>query len=79
MALLIKNDDMSFKLLKKELELSDGNLSSHLAKLDEKKYIIIVKTKKDNRPHTSISISQKGKEDFKTYISQLKQFIKDNE
>jgi len=78
MATLINNNELPFKALKEELNLTDGNLSSHLKKLDEAGYINIEKYFESKRPKTVVFISQKGIEAFKNYIKQLKQFIKDN-
>jgi len=77
-ALLIQNEQMPFIVLKKTLELTDGNLSSHLKKLEEAKYINIEKTFEGKKPKTMVQISSQGRDAFKKYIKQLEQFIKDN-
>ncbi len=77
-ATLISNDELPFKALKEQLKLTDGNLSSHLKKLDEVKYINIEKLFEGKRPKTVIKISDTGKKAFKEYIKQLQQFIKEN-
>jgi len=77
-ALLIQNEQMPFIVLKKTLELTDGNLSSHLKKLEEAEYISIEKTFEGKKPKTVVQISSKGRDAFKNYINQLTQFIKDN-
>ena len=43
-SLLISNDELPFKVLKKALEVTDGNLSSHLSKLEKEEYVQIEKT-----------------------------------
>ena len=77
-ATLLNNEEMPFKALKEELQLTDGNLSSHLKKLEEVKYIHIEKFFEGKRPKTVVKISSTGRDAFKAYIKQLKQFIKDN-
>ena len=77
-ATLISNEEMPFKALKEQLSLTDGNLSSHLKKLEGEKYIIIEKSFEGKRPKTVVKISQNGRDAFKNYIKQLKQFIQDN-
>ena len=77
-ATLISNEELPFKALKDQLELTDGNLSSHLKKLEGEEYIIIEKSFEGKRPKTVIKISQNGRDAFKNYIKQLKQFIEDN-
>ena len=78
MAILMNNEELPFKVLKEQLELTDGNLSSHLKKLDEVKYIVIEKYFESKRPKTVIKISPQGKDAFKIYIKQLKIFIEGN-
>ena len=77
-ATLISNEELPFKALKEGLELTDGNLSSHLKKLELAQYIIIEKYFEGKRPKTIIKISPKGRDAFKSYIKQLKQFIQEN-
>ena len=77
-ATLISNDELPFKALKEQLGLTDGNLSSHLKKLEEVEYIMIEKSFEGKRPKTTIKINSKGRDAFKEYIKQLKQFIQEN-
>ena len=78
MSLLIANDELPFKALKEFLEVTDGNLSSHLSKLEKEAYIIIEKTFEGKRPKTVVKIAPKGRKAFDTYIEALKQFIEEN-
>jgi DNA-binding MarR family transcriptional regulator len=78
MALLIHNDALPFKALKERLALTDGNLSSHLKKLEEVSYIEIEKFFEGKRPKTMIRITEHGQKAFKAYIKILKQFIEEN-
>jgi DNA-binding MarR family transcriptional regulator len=78
LSLLITNDELPFKALKESLEVTDGNLSSHLSKLEKEEYVIIKKSFEGKRPKTTIEISPKGKEAFASYIEALKKFIEEN-
>ena len=78
MSLLIANDELPFKALKEFLEVTDGNLSSHLSKLEKEEYILIEKTFEGKRPKTVVKIAPKGRKAFDTYIEALKQFIEEN-
>ena len=82
MATLLNNignqEALPFKMLKDTLGLTDGNLSSHLKKLDEAGYIKITKSFEGKRPKTTIAISEDGKMAFKEYIKQLQKFIEEN-
>jgi len=77
-ATLINNEELPFKALKEQLDLTDGNLSSHLKKLQEVEYIQIEKSFEGKKPKTLVKISPKGRGAFKVYIKQLKQFIEEN-
>ena len=77
-SLLISNEEMPFKALKEALGVTDGNLSSHLAKLEKEKYISIEKTFEGKRPKTVVKITPTGIEAFESYIEALKLFIEEN-
>ena len=78
MSLLIANDELPFKALKELLEVTDGNLSSHLTKLEKEQYVCIEKTFEGKRPKTVVKITPVGRKAFDTYIEALKQFIEEN-
>lgn len=77
-ASLINNEELPFKVLKEQLELTDGNLSSHLKKLEEVEYVSIEKFFEGKRPKTVVKVTEIGKKAFKIYIKQLKDFIEEN-
>ena len=77
-SLLIANDELPFKALKEALGVTDGNLSSHLSKLEKEAYIVIEKTFEGKRPKTVVKIATKGRKAFEAYIEALKQFIEEN-
>lgn len=78
MSLLISNDELPFKALKELLAVTDGNLSTHLSKLEKEGYVIIEKVFEGKRPKTVVKIAPLGKKAFNAYIETLKQFIEDN-
>ena len=78
LSLLITNDELPFKALKESLSVTDGNLSSHLRKLEKEEYVLIEKTFEGKRPKTVVYITPKGKEAFSKYIEALKKFIEEN-
>ena len=77
-SLLISNEELPFKALKEMLGVTDGNLSSHLAKLEKVEYIMIEKSFEGKRPKTVVHISKKGRKAFKDYVEELKKFIEEN-
>ena len=77
-SLLIANDELPFKALKESLGVTDGNLSTHLSKLEKEGYVMIEKSFEGKRPKTVTKITQKGKKAFELYIDTLKKFIEEN-
>ena len=78
LSLLITNDELPFKALKESLAVTDGNLSSHLSKLEKEEYVLIEKTFVGKRPRTVIYVTAKGKKAFASYVEALKKFIEEN-
>lgn len=64
-----------FQDLKAELQMSDGNLVSHMRTLHEAGYVAITKEILD-RPQTSYSLTAKGKSAFREYLDVLEQIVK---
>ena len=75
MALLIKEFELPFKAIKEELNLTDGNLASHIKKLENEGLIEVEKFFEGKKPKTVLKITQKGKMAFLNYIQELKKFI----
>ena len=71
MSFLAAARSADFTELKKRLEVSDGNLSTHLKKLEEVGYIAQSKSFVDKKPQTLIAISEKGDAAFKDYVESL--------
>ena len=78
LSLLIANDELPFKALKELLSVTDGNLSSHLSKLEKEGYVLIEKLFEGKRPKTVVHISSKGREAFALYIEALRKFVEEN-
>src|SRR5205809_362104 len=67
--------EADFKLLKETLGLSDGNLSTHLALLDERGYVQVRKEFRGRKPHTTVTPTPSGRDAFKAYIAILERVI----
>ena len=76
MSTLLALGEADFKLLKESLGLSDGNLSTHLALLEERGYVNVKKEFRSKRPHTSATPTEKGRAAFKQYLAALERIIK---
>lgn len=71
MSFLATARQADFVQLKKVLKVSDGNLSTHLKKLEEKNYVSVNKQFVDNKPQTSITITKEGEAAFSAYVDGL--------
>ena len=67
--------ELSFNELKDMLSLTDGNLSAHSRTLDDAGYIVIEKSFRGRRPHTTMRLSPKGRKAFQRYLETLRQII----
>lgn len=75
MTILYAVDSADFLYLQRETGLTKGNLSSHLSKLEEARYIEIEKTYKGKIPLTLCKLTKLGKQAFESYHQRLKDFI----
>ena len=76
MSALVVNDFLDFNTLKDLLEVTDGNLASHLKSLENKGYINFKKQFKGRKPQTRYYASAKGKAAFKKHISAIERLLK---
>lgn len=74
-ALCRETDGLTFNELKDECELTFGNLSSHLKTLQEAGVVKVKKYFVDNRPRTTISLTDKGRERFIEYLQALEEAL----
>ncbi|MCP4582734.1 MAG: transcriptional regulator [candidate division Zixibacteria bacterium] len=76
MTVLHSMKDADFGYLKEVTGATDGNLSTHLSRLESAEYIKIVKHFEAKKPKTTCSITAKGRVAYQKYISVLEQYIK---
>ncbi|TNE61485.1 MAG: transcriptional regulator [Alphaproteobacteria bacterium] len=63
--------EAEFTELRTRLKLSDGNLSTHLKKLEDTGYVAVNKGFVGRKPQTLVSITDAGETAFKTYVEGL--------
>lgn len=76
MSVLVANRSYDFNALKDLLQITDGNLASHLKGLEKEEYISISKSFIGRKPNTQYSITPKGRAAFKKHIQALENLIK---
>jgi DNA-binding MarR family transcriptional regulator len=69
-------ESADFLFLQREAGLTKGNLSSHLAKLEEARYVSIEKTYRGRVPLTLVRLTPVGAAALRNYRSQLREFLK---
>ncbi len=79
MSALAVNDTLDFNSLKEFLDVTDGNLASHLKGLEKEEYISITKSFIGRKPNTQYAVTQKGKDAFKKHLQALENLIKQQE
>lgn len=72
MTVLYAVNEADFLYLQRECGLTQGNLSSHLAKLEAAQYVLIEKTFKGKYPLTICSLTQKGRGAFDEYVQKIR-------
>ena len=70
-ALLAGVEEADFLWVQRESELTKGNLSSHLARLEEAGYVKIEKTYRGKIPLTLLRLTRSGRTAFETYKKSL--------
>jgi len=76
MSSLMVNTEISFNDLKLMLEVTDGNLATHLVNLEENGYIKVHKGFIGRKTNTTYSITKAGEKAFKEHIEALESMIK---
>lgn len=76
MSALMVNDSMDFNALKSLLDITDGNLASHLKSLEKETYIQVRKTFIGRKPNTSYAASDLGIKEFQKHIDALEALFK---
>jgi DNA-binding MarR family transcriptional regulator len=76
MSILLVNDSVDFNTLKEMLQVTDGNIASHITALEKFKYIEIRKQFIGKKPNTSYSVTKSGKKAFADHLDALEKLIK---
>ncbi len=76
MSALAVNDKLDFNSLKEYLDLTDGNLASHIKALEKEKFINVNKTFVGKKPNTTYFISKEGAKAFDDHLKALEKLIK---
>ena len=78
MSMLAATPELSFTEMRDALNMTDGNLTTHIRTLQEAGYVSITKSFQNNRPLTTCSLTAAGQKAFTNYINLLEQIIQQN-
>lgn len=76
MSILIVNEEINFNDLKQMLEVTDGNLATHLQNLEENGFIKVYKGFIGKKTNTTYMITKAGEKAFTDHITALENMIK---
>jgi DNA-binding MarR family transcriptional regulator len=75
MSMLAASPALSFTELRDTLEMTDGNLTTHMRTLQEAGYVSIAKSYRNRRSLTTVSLTPAGRRAFGNYVSLLEQIV----
>jgi len=75
MSMLAASPELSFTELRDALEMTDGNLTTHIRTLQEAGYVSISKSYQNNRPLTTCAMTAAGRKAFTEYVNLLEKII----
>lgn len=76
MSALVVNAEVNFNELKELINVTDGNLASHLKTLEDNEYIKVQKGFIGRKTNTVYSVTKAGEKAFKNHLDALEQMIR---
>ena len=78
MSALAAAPDLAFTELRDLLDMTDGNLTTHIRTLQQEGYVAVAKSYQNNRPLTTCSLTPNGRKAFAGYVNLLEQIVRQN-
>ena len=76
MSILMVNEEMNFNDLKQMLDVTDGNLATHLINLEENGFIKVHKGFIGRKTNTTYAVTRTGEKSFNDHITALEDMIR---
>ena len=76
MSVLMVNDQVDFATIKETLNITDGNLASHISALEKLEFIQVKKKFIGKKPNTSYAVTKAGKKAFGEHLDGLERILK---
>ena len=68
-------DRLAYGFIQKTLDLTGGNLTTHLRKLEDADYLVTTKEFLDSKPRTWVEATPAGRRAFAEYLSNLERVL----
>ncbi len=75
MSILMVNDQVNFTMLKDLLDITDGNMASHISGLEKLGYLSVTKQFIGKKPNTSYAATESGKAAFADHVKALEKLL----
>ncbi len=75
MSILMVNDQVDFTMLKDLLDITDGNMASHISGLEKLGYLKVTKQFIGKKPNTSYAATESGKAAFAEHVKALEKLL----
>jgi hypothetical protein len=75
MSILMVNDQVDFTILKDLLDITDGNMASHISGLEKLGYLKVTKQFIGKKPNTSYAATESGKAAFAEHVKALEKLL----
>ncbi|MEP7230731.1 MAG: transcriptional regulator [Ginsengibacter sp.] len=76
MSTLMVNDEINFNDLKQLIDVTDGNLASHMKSLEDSSYVKVNKGFIGRKTNTTYAVTKAGQKAFQQHVAALEQMIK---
>ena len=76
MSTLMVNDEINFNDLKQLIDVTDGNLASHIKSLEDNGYIKVNKGFVGRKTNTTYTVTKVGEKAFQQHLEALEKMIK---
>lgn len=78
MSLLAASPTLSFTELRDTLQMTDGNIVTHIRTLQDAGFVAVTKQFRDSRPLTTCQLTSAGRAAFSAHLALLEQIIRQN-
>lgn len=76
MSMLAAAPELSFTDMRDTLEMTDGNLTTHIRTLQQAGYVAVSKSYQKNRPLTTCALTNAGRQAFDEYVGLLERIVR---